>query len=542
MRDVSALSAHMDRLTDAGSPSLVSGLVDGLADLASPRDALARVLERIVVTLRFDHAELWEPFGTGVGLGLTMDFPIGSTQYRQLSGAGRQSTQLRGFGLAGLTAESGETTWIADLAADKRFLRGEEADACGLTSAVAFPVSSGDEVLAVILLFSASEVPAGSRLARTLVDVGDRLAPIVKHGRAIERYEQLMDLSPVPVVIHSEGVARYANKAMADLLGASDRSDLVGRPILDFVPESNRAEVGERVTTVLGAISPPDGEADHFVESTWTDLAGKEIEVEVVGTPTTFEDRPAVQVMARDVTDRNRARSALRVSERRYRQIVEAANDGICLIDQLGVVSYCNEPMAAMLGYERDEIVERPARTGLGGFAGLVEVDKPVRAEVEFTRRDGSRGWAVMTVSPVDEPESDDRILLTALDVTATRMAQRQLTFQASILDQVQNAVIATDNEGHIVYWNAAAGQIYGWKADEVMGERVLSVVVPESSTAGTLEVIDEAREKGGWSGELELKRKDGLEFSAHVNGVPVTDEAGEPSGFVVVTTDVSEQ
>lgn len=59
-------------------------------------------------------------------------------------------------------------------------------------------------------------------------------------------------------------------------------------------------------------------------------------------------------------------------------------------------------------------------------------------------------------------------------DAVERAEAERRHALQASLLDQVQNAVIATDNEGNITYWNRYAEALYQWRAEEVMGRNIL--------------------------------------------------------------------
>src|SRR5690606_3596052 len=51
-------------------------------------------------------------------------------------------------------------------------------------------------------------------------------------------------------------------------------------------------------------------------------------------------------------------------------------------------------------------------------------------------------------------------------DITERKAAEERVAFQASLLDQVRNAVIATDLDGKIIYWNRFAEYLYQWKAE----------------------------------------------------------------------------
>src|SRR5689334_14603942 len=63
------------------------------------------------------------------------------------------------------------------------------------------------------------------------------------------------------------------------------------------------------------------------------------------------------------------------------------------------------------------------------------------------------------------------------------------ITFRAALLDQVVNAVIATDLEGSIIFWNQFATTLYQWTAAEALGQKLLDLLVP-------VEAISAARER----------------------------------------------
>lgn len=53
-------------------------------------------------------------------------------------------------------------------------------------------------------------------------------------------------------------------------------------------------------------------------------------------------------------------------------------------------------------------------------------------------------------------------------------------SFHARLLDAVVQAVIATDPQGKIIYWNRAAEKLYGWSAKEIMGRPIVEAIVSE--------------------------------------------------------------
>ncbi len=113
------------------------------------------------------------------------------------------------------------------------------------------------------------------------------------------RYRQLLALSPDAVIVHAEGKVRFANLAAANLLGCASEEALSGRTLHDFVP----AEFRE----VLDA--PPSVASDakaRRVRGQLRSSTGRLVDVELTASPCFYLDRPAIVVLARDITQQIR--------------------------------------------------------------------------------------------------------------------------------------------------------------------------------------------------------------------------------------------
>ena len=88
-----------------------------------------------------------------------------------------------------------------------------------------------------------------------------------------------------------------------------------------------------------------------------------------------------------------------------------------------------------------------------------------------------------------------------------------RLCFQAQLLDAVEQAVVATDLDGYITYWNRAAQELYGWTADEVLGRNIVAVTPAQTSRQQAEEIMAQLRAGQRWSGEFTVQRKDGRTF-----------------------------
>ena len=126
-------------------------------------------------------------------------------------------------------------------------------------------------------------------------------------------------------------------------------------------------------------------------------------------------------------------------------------------------------------------------------------------------------------------------------DTTVRKRAEEQIRFQRRLLDAVGQAIIATDLQGKIIYWNQAAEELYGWTTEEVMGHPIVEVTPSEELLERAEEIMVELRAGRSWTGEFVVRRKDGSTFPAMVTDSPVYDEQGTLVSIIGVSTDLTE-
>jgi len=133
-------------------------------------------------------------------------------------------------------------------------------------------------------------------------------------------------------------------------------------------------------------------------------------------------------------------------------------------------------------------------------------------------------------------PQNDGRQSQRALNML------EQSTFATKLLEAMEEAVIATDVAGNIVYWNPFAEELYGWSADEVIGRSIVEITVPPGNEDAAAEIMTVLKSGVSWTGEFKVLHKNGTLVVASVTDSPVFDEAGALIGIVGVSHDVSER
>jgi PAS domain S-box-containing protein len=118
------------------------------------------------------------------------------------------------------------------------------------------------------------------------------------------------------------------------------------------------------------------------------------------------------------------------------------------------------------------------------------------------------------------------------------RQANQRLT---DLIELAHDAIIVRDPQSRIVFWNQGAEQLYGWRAEEAMGQ--ITHVLLATQFADSRQAVDrQLVEQGRWEGVLTHLRHDGTPVIVESRQVLVRDEAGEPEAILEINRDITEQ
>jgi PAS domain S-box-containing protein len=156
---------------------------------------------------------------------------------------------------------------------------------------------------------------------------------------------------------------------------------------------------------------------------------------------------------------------------------------------------------------------------------------------------DGTRLMIRSSSGPIyDEGGEIVAGVLVAEDVTEEKRVQEELRYHASLLDNVEDAVIATDAEDFLVTaWNRGAELLYGHTAQEALGRPARELATyPGDETR--LELERELLATGRTRIEFTARRKDGTAVEVELIAAAVKDDRGEITGYLGIHRDITER
>ncbi len=315
-----------------------------------------------------------------------------------------------------------------------------------------------------------------------------------------------------------------------------DRSELIGQIFWEVFPKSIHS-----ILYPMFHDAVENMEAKHFeVESKI--VAGAWFDVHA------YPSTRGLSVYLRDITERKHSE----LTKELLSAIVESSDDAIISKSLDGTILSWNAAAEQIFGYTAAEAIgnsilmiipndrqnEEPAIIERIISGQLIEHYETVRK-----RKDGTLIDIAVTVSPLKD--SEGRIVgasKIARDITDQRKAREEIVFQARLLNAVEQAVIATNLSGRVIFWNDFAESLYGWSAEEAIGNDILSLTPADNSKELANEIFETLQQGKSWAGEMNVRRRDGTTFPAMITDSPIINEKGVLIGVVGVSVDISDE
>ncbi len=358
----------------------------------------------------------------------------------------------------------------------------------------------------------------------------------------------LIDNLPDGIVLKDrESRFIFANRVIAELMGAADPSVLPGKTDRDFYPQevADALLAEERVVIETRKSLVNKEESKSLLGGMRRVLTTKVPVFDAAGEVT------GLLGITRDITERHNAEEDLQRSDRRYRDLLEQAPDGIFLLDEKGNFLIANMTICNMLGYSEEELLQRdildtyPQELREVGKARLEEIisEGAVRFQRQMMRKDGSSFPVEMSARRL----ADGRLQGIAHDITERKRTESKLALERRLLevllDNIPDYIYFKDTQSRFIRTSRAHARIFGLHdAKEAIGktdmdffseEHALKALEDEQRIIRTGEPILNVEEKETWP--------DRPQTWALTTKMPLRDQEGSIIGTFGISRDITE-
>ena len=252
--------------------------------------------------------------------------------------------------------------------------------------------------------------------------------------------------------------------------------------------------------------------------------------------------------MLLDITER---KTAERVSGL-LAAIVDWSDEAIISVTLDGIITSWNRSAERLFGHKAEEAIGR--NVTLIVPPDLQEEEATIlrrlkrgenieHFETVRVRKDGSTFDVSLTISPVRD--SAGRIIGASRmprDITQRKEAERTTGLLAAIVDSSDDAIISKNLDGVISSWNKSAERMFGYAADEAIGQHITLIIPPDRQQEEAM--ILERLKRGERVDHFETLRvrKDGTPLDISLTISPVRDGKGRAIGASKVARNITEQ
>jgi PAS domain S-box-containing protein len=350
------------------------------------------------------------------------------------------------------------------------------------------------------------------------------------------------------VLADADGNIVMANPAADRALGYAP-GELVGRHVRALSPPVERNKLNEERPQLLRQ-TIPDGK---LMQTVGQRADGTTFPAELCRKVVRTPRGPMLLTIGRDIRERLQAESARTELEAMFRAIFDETPDCVILADKTGTIVMANPSAARMFGYPDDSMVGISIGTlmpfvvkrELGDERSQLLNSSAEHAagnlwQTEARRMDG-------TTFPIEIRRSalvtarGPLVLGVGRDVSERVRAEQARARLASIVEFSEDAIIGKDLDGKVFSWNRGAEKIFGYTADEMIGQSITRIVPPEGveEEFGILEKVKHGESVEHY--DVVRKTKDGRPINISISVSPIRDAAGNVTGASKIARDVTQ-
>jgi PAS domain S-box-containing protein len=348
------------------------------------------------------------------------------------------------------------------------------------------------------------------------------------------------------LVLDSDFRVVEANENFFSYFGEK-KEDFIGNPIQSGV--INGIEGG-----ALESLARRAYETGEVSEEASCTREGMTRFLNIKAVPSVFDDGSrGTTLLFEDITDQRKIEEQLKVSEAKYRAIVEDQTEMVNRFDRNLTILFVNQALCLAFNIGKDEFVGRSIlesipkeeQKGVIDCIGRLTPENPVGiVEHQVIGRDGSLRWHQWTNRAIfDDQGNILEYQGVGRDITEKKAAERQMLIKDMAISSSINGIGIADLRGSVTYVNRSFLSMFGYDEEsEVLGKPLQAFSHNNPGGKGDLStVMKSLQDEGGWSGEVVPLKKDGTGFSALLSATVVKDSSSVPLCLMASFIDITE-
>ena len=362
-------------------------------------------------------------------------------------------------------------------------------------------------------------------------------------GESGQKYRLVIEQSNDGIFIAQDGLLVFHNPSFATLTGYSS-ADLYGRSIADLIAPEDR----DLVLTRHRERSAGEALPEEYEFSVLHHDGTTRIRVIMHISSASVGGRPATIGTLHNVTEERRREEALRVSEEKYRSVIENIQDMFYRSDMEGNLIMASPSCIRKLGYGSiDEIINKPISETFyispekrKELVRIIEEKGSIEdSEVQLKRKDGSPLW----VTSSSHHYRDENGMIAGIegifhDISERKRAEealRESEERYRKLVEISPDSVILHQEGKIIYLNPAAVTLIGATSpDEIIGKNVLDYIQTDFREAVKTNIQKDLEGVSTSLMELPMVRPDGTRVIVEGRGIRTVSN-GKPAVQVIL-------
>ncbi len=482
----------------------------------------------------------------------------------------RELTFTRGACFPGLIWETGQAQWVVDLALDSNVTRRTEALAHGMHSAFGFPISNKSEFTGVLEFFSHEAREPDSALLGMMQAFGSQIGQFLERKKAEEalrlaREQQSIILRGVRDGITAQapdGKLIYANDAAARMIGYSSPEELLAAPVDQIMANFQLSDENGNplpVERLPGRQALLGQETSSTVVRFQNNQTGEQRSSLLTASPV-YNESGQVEFsinIFHDITERQVEEDLVREQKELLQVTLASIADAVIATDARGQITFMNSVAEDLVGWAWGEArgqelqaifraVDEETRKPLSNPAARALQQKERVGPGDHAiliSKSGRELWIESSAAPIRNQAGNVMgAVLVFRDVSERRRAERDVSHLAAIIQSSDDAIFSKTIEGTILTWNPGAERLYGYTAEEMIGNSVTKLYPPERIDE-FYEIRDLLRRGQGVERHDGVRmRKDGQLVHVSISISLLRDGRGHAIGASTVARDVTER